>query len=106
METRSIDQMLKIVEEDPNRLLALQQSPLEELQRLAAEAKARAPIWTRDKWLYRVAVVVLGALALIAAAGSLALVFGDKNTPEVLIALGSAAVGALVGLFAPPPTGP
>jgi hypothetical protein len=48
---------------------------------------------------------VLGALALIAAIGSIVLVSLGNDTPEVLVALGSAAVGALVGLFAPSPTG-
>lgn len=55
--------------------------------------------------LYRVAVIVLGALTLIAAIGSIGLVAVGKTTPEVLVALGSAAVGALVGLFAPTPSG-
>jgi hypothetical protein len=61
--------------------------------------------WTEDKLLYRIAVIVLGLLTLIAALGSIVLVAVGKTTPEVLVALGSAAVGALVGLFAPSPSG-
>ena len=59
--------------------------------------------WTTDKWLFRAAVSVLGALAIITAIGAIALVSFDKETPEVLVSIGSAAVGALVGLFAPTP---
>ena len=47
---------------------------------------------------------VLGALALLAALGSIGLTAVGEATPDVLIALGSAAVGALVGLFAPSPS--
>ena len=58
---------------------------------------------TNDPVLYRVAVGVLGALAILAATGSLGLAAFGIDAPEVLVSLGSAAVGALVGLFAPSP---
>ncbi len=60
-------------------------------------------IYKDDKLVYRIAVGVLGALAILAAIGSIILVSIDKTTPEALVALGAAAVGALVGLFAPSP---
>ncbi|HEY0993517.1 MAG TPA: hypothetical protein VGD80_40970 [Kofleriaceae bacterium] len=74
------------------------------LQDLAKESdEAQAETWTGDRWLYRFAVSVLGLLALITAIGAIVLVGLNQKTPEVLISLGSAAVGALVGLFAPSP---
>jgi hypothetical protein len=96
--------MLRIVAANPQRLEALKANPLPELLRLSDEAKALTP-WSGDALLYRIAVIVLGSLALIAAIGSIVLVIAGKQTPEVLVALGSAGVGALVGLFAPSPTG-
>jgi hypothetical protein len=52
-------------------------------------------------------VVVLGALVLgvAALAGGVALVPGEppRRVPEVLVSLGSAAIGALAGLLAPSP---
>lgn len=103
---RSADQMLKMVIQDPARLAALKADPLPELEKLRADAvKAVPPVYLGDKLLYQIAIVVLGSLALIAAVGSVILVLRGKTTPEVLVALGSAAVGALVGLFAPSPTG-
>jgi hypothetical protein len=104
-QTRSADEVLRIVTANPERLEALKANPLPELQKLSDEAKAATPPWSGDILLYRVAVIVLGSLALIAAIGSVILVIVGKTTPEVLVALGSAAVGALVGLFAPSPTG-
>ena len=97
------NEIMRIVTADPQRLEALKADPLAELQKLTNEAKAVS--WVEDKLLYRIAVIVLGLLALIAAIGSIILVVMGKTTPEVLVSLGSAAVGALVGLFAPSPTG-
>jgi hypothetical protein len=90
---------------DPQRLEALKADPLPELERLRVEAVNAVPAaYTGDRLIYRIAVAVLGLLSLTAAFGSIILVLEGRTTPEVLIALGSAAVGALVGLFAPSPT--
>jgi len=106
MEGQVSNQMLKMAKADPSRLAELKADPLPALEKLKADAvEIIQPGYWGDKLLYRIAVVVLGALALIAAFGSLTLVLRDKTTPEVLVALGSAGVGALVGLFAPSPTG-
>ena len=103
-ETRSADQMVKKLVEDPARLEAIKKDPLPEISKLADEAKAETPGFTGDKLLYRIAITVLSLLALTAAIGALILQFGGKSAPESLVALGSAAVGALVGLFALSPT--
>ncbi len=102
---RSADQMLRMIIENPARLDALKVDPLPELQKLRDDAVKSAPAYFEDKLLYRIAVIVLGLLTLITAVGSIILVLSGATTPEVLVALGSAAVGALVGLFAPSPTG-
>ena len=109
METqmRSAAQMVKMFAEDTTLLVRLKEdpNPIAVLQETAAKAEALIPAYIFDKVLYRIAVIVLGSLALIAAIGSVILVLVGRTTPEVLVALGSAAVGALVGLFAPSPTG-
>jgi len=76
---------------------------LEEIAPKAVEKTYIEKAYWSDRLIYRIAIGVLGSLALVAAIGSIVLVIKDKTTPEVLIALGSAAVGALVGLFATPP---
>jgi hypothetical protein len=63
-----------------------------------------------DDWIYRAVVVTLGATILLVVIGTLVLAalptflrLGTSETPPALIALGSAAVGALGGLLAPSP---
>ena len=92
------------VKREAQRLEALKANPLPELEKLSADAVKAAQVYTSDKVLYRIAVGVLGALALNAAIGSIVLVILGNTTPEVLVALGSTALGPLVGLFAPTPT--
>jgi hypothetical protein len=101
----SADEMLNIVQADPTRVAALKDDPIPELKKLRDEAIEKSKVYESDPWVYRIAIIVLGSLALIAAIGSIVLVAGGRATPEVLVALGSTAVGALVGLFAPSPSG-
>jgi hypothetical protein len=50
-------------------------------------------------------IVALGVTLIAAAVGAIVLAMYGKQTPEILVALGSAAVGALAGLFVPSPVG-
>ena len=97
-------QVVRVLKEDSSLQSRLKSDPdpMAVIQEAANTAEAAS--WQGDRVLYRVAVGVLGGLALIAAIGSIVLVALGKTTPEVLVSLGSAAVGALVGLFAPSPT--
>ena len=58
-----------------------------------------------DKWIYRLVVGVLGLALILTVIGGFTLVLTGqtKPMPEGLIAIGSAAVGALAGLLAPSP---
>lgn len=97
-------QVVRVLKEDSSLLSRLKTdaNPINVIQEAADTAEAAS--WQGDRVLYRVAVGVLGSLALIAAIGAIVLVALGKATPEVLVSLGSAAVGALVGLFAPSPS--
>lgn len=58
-----------------------------------------------DRWIYRLVVSFLGFAVILTIVGGFILSFKTAATiPEGLIALGSAAVGALAGLLAPSPT--
>ena len=57
----------------------------------------------KDKWLYRMVVAVLGLTVVSSVVGTLALAMAGQSTPEVIVALGSAAIGGLAGLLAPSP---
>jgi len=54
-----------------------------------------------DRWIYRMTVGVLGAVMLIGCIGAIILQSNDKEVPDMLLSLGSGAVGALAGLIAP-----
>ncbi len=58
----------------------------------------------RDHWIYRAVVVVLGFTVLTSLIGTIVLVMTDHSTPEIIVALGSAAIGGLAGLLAPSPS--
>lgn len=58
----------------------------------------------KDIWIYRMVVLVLGLTVIASLAGAIALTLKEFDTPELLVALGSAAIGGLAGLLAPSPT--
>lgn len=104
IQNRSAGQMAKILVNDSNLMSRLKTEPNPEQILIEVAKRAEAETWTGDKTLYRIAICVLGILAISAAGGSIWLAILGENMPEVLVSLGSAAVGALVGLFAPTPT--
>lgn len=70
---------------------------------LKAIAEKENPLQT-DKWIYRGVVFFLGMTIWTAVIGAIYLSGHSKvGIPEILTALGSAAVGALAGLLAPSP---
>jgi hypothetical protein len=56
-----------------------------------------------DVWLFRIVVAVLGLTVVGSVVGAILLALSGQSTPEVLVALGSAAIGGLAGLLAPSP---
>lgn len=72
------------------------------------EAKRRTPIFIDDRWIYRITVSVLGlcVLSVVYVQYRLAIPPGNANEiPDGIIAIGSAAIGALAGLLAPTGSG-
>ena len=102
---RSASKMVDIFKVDPQLRSKLKDpDPIPVLQEAAVRAESSVP-YRYDKLLYRIAICVLGLLALLAGIGSIVITMsGRAQVPDVLVALGSAAVGALVGLFAPAPS--
>lgn len=82
----------------------------ERLNKLAemATEKLPPPAYLVDKMVYRIVVVSLGIVAVIAVVGAFFLgslqVFGEPvQVPDLMTALGSGAIGALAGMLAPSP---
>lgn len=77
-------------------------------QMLGEVKEALTPLQT-DKWIYRMVVggLTLAILACLTFTFAIALKNSDPtatiNIPEIFMAIGSAAVGALAGLLAPSP---
>jgi hypothetical protein len=57
-----------------------------------------------DCYVHRFIVKVLGGVVAIALVGSLGLVIAERPIPDIFLAFGSGALGALAGLLAPPPS--
>jgi VIT1/CCC1 family predicted Fe2+/Mn2+ transporter len=67
-----------------------------------AIAGLAAPL-QKDAWIYRIVVCVLALAILGAVGGAIVRAMNGRAIPEVLLAVGSGAVGALAGLLAPSP---
>jgi hypothetical protein len=90
--------LVQNIQNDPNVPASIKQQ--------AQEALFSGPAYIGDRWIYRIVVIVLGLAVLITIGGGFGLAFiGSANykMPPELVALGSAAVGALAGLLAPAP---
>jgi hypothetical protein len=95
---RTVGQLRVRVARDQGLRDALKADPETTLAGLDAE-----PI--PDTWVYKIVVMSLGIVVLVCAVGAiyLAALTPAREIPDLLIALGSAAVGALAGLLAPSP---
>ena|SRR5882762_1728230 len=70
---------------------------------LIADIRTAIPKQLEDKWLFRIVVIMLGLVALATLAGGIYshLTAQEKDFPASLIAIGSAALGAIAGLLTP-----
>jgi predicted permease len=97
MEIQSVRDLAEKVKSDPKLEAAIKENPAAAIAGVAA-----TPLQT-DKWIYRMVIIALGLTVLISIIGLLIMSFYSKLLPEGVVALGSAAVGALAGLLAPQP---
>ncbi len=104
---RVAKRMVEIVRTEPDIAKLLKENPIEGIVAVSAKAEKVEEGYDRQKdhILYRISICVLGVIALGTAASAIVFGLQEKTIPEVLVALGSASVGSLVGLFAPSPVG-
>lgn len=100
MQIQSASDVVARIAQDPQFKADVQANPGEAIAKVAAPLPLQ-----NDNWIYRIVVGSLGLVILIAVIGGIYLAYVDKKLPEGIIALASAAVGALAGLLAPSPTG-
>jgi uncharacterized ion transporter superfamily protein YfcC len=101
MEANPIRDLAKRVKIDPEYAKMFAEDPVGELKKAAEDVDR--PAYMGDKWIYRLVVLALTLVVLIAAVGAIVLSWNSKGMPESLIALGSASIGASAGLLAPSP---
>jgi hypothetical protein len=99
---KDVTELLVALEGEPS----LSDETRKKIATVATEIKD-VSVFLSDLWIYRAVTVVLGVAVLATILGGLGLAFmGNSNNyklPAEIVALGSAAVGALAGLLAPSP---
>ncbi len=97
VQVRTVSELAARAVHDPQLVQQLQDNPIATLAAIATPLQ-------NDAWIYRIVVGSLGLAVLIALIGAIVLAMGgNKETPAILTAIGSASVGALAGLLAPSP---
>lgn len=96
MKVQSASELAVKVAQDPNLQAQIKADPVNTIASIAAPLQ-------NDVWIYRLVVSSLGLVILLAIIGAIVLTFKAQTVPDVMTALGSAAVGALAGLLAPSP---
>jgi uncharacterized integral membrane protein len=92
----TVQDLAELVREDPELAREIQSHPAEAIAELAAPLE-------HDVWIYRIVVGALSLVAVFAIVGAIVVAVSttDTQVPDAVVALGSAAVGALAGLLAP-----
>lgn len=102
MQVQSAADVVSKIAQDPQFAADVKANPGEAIAKVAAPM----PLLT-DNWIYRIVVLSLGLIVLITIIGQIVLMMssgGTKYLTEGIIALASAAVGAMAGLLAPSPS--
>jgi len=98
MKVDSVRELVTMIKKDKSLEEEIRKDPAKAIAKIT-----ESPLKT-DEWIYRIVVSALGLTVLIAVSGGIYLAAKpDTAIPEILIALGSAAVGALAGLLTPAP---
>jgi hypothetical protein len=96
--------LVKTVLSDPTKVAQLATDPRGVLTQAADSAKEETPVYFTDRWIYRLVVGFLGSTAiLVVLSYAIYPIAKIVTIPEGLVAMGSAALGALAGLLAPSP---
>ena len=84
---------------DPNLTAKVQSDPTV-LKSVAHQVTRDNPAYYNDKWVYRAVIFILGVVMISVVLG---LLRNGDDTSDAVVAMGSAALGALAGLLAPSP---
>jgi len=98
MKVKSVEELTKMIAKDKSLEEEIKKDPIKAIARITSPLQ-----W--DEWIYRIVVLMLGLTVLLVALGANYLaanpIVDVDDIPEILIAIGSAAVGVLAGLLTP-----
>ena len=100
MSTEAVRKTLTTLSADPNLS--------QDVRQQVDSAISQLPAYLGDRWIYRTVVAVLGLVVLTTVGGGIYLAAPSSGSeavsiPDAIVAIGSAALGALAGLLAPAP---
>lgn len=104
---KALETLNRLVKESPDTVIAPEMK--RQINEKVEETKETLPnALVTDKWIYRIVVAFLGASILASLVFTYLISVGSANPqgpkiPDIFLAIGSAAVGALAGLLAPSP---
>jgi hypothetical protein len=96
LRVRTVGELAQRVAHDPELEKKLIENPVKTIAALAAPPQT-------DVWIYRMVVIILGIIIIGAMFIGVYLSVQGHETPQFVVAVGSAAAGALTGLLAPSP---
>ena len=102
MQIQSAADIVSKIAQDPQFAADVKENPGEAISKVAEPMPLQS-----DNWIYRIVVLSLGLVVLVTIVGQIVLMMnsgGTKFLTEGIIALASAAVGAMAGLLAPSPS--
>ena len=90
--------LAELVRDDPDLQAEVRKDPVETLERLSRPLE-------NDLWIYRIVVGTLAfSILAVIVASTVIVITQDADVPDVLVAIGTGAIGALAGLLAPVPS--
>lgn len=104
---RSAELLVKTALASKDILDNMKKDPEDALKKLEIQVVKELPrVMESDKWIYRIVVASLSSVVLATVGGTIALTLNKipvAEVPDLLTAIGSAAIGALAGILAPSP---
>ena len=101
MKVDSVRELVTMIKKEKSLEEEIRKDPAKAIAKIIESPLKEVP---SDIGIYRIVVSALGLTVLLAVSGGIYLaVKPDTAIPDILVALGSAAVGALAGLLAPAP---
>ncbi|NEP10793.1 MAG: hypothetical protein F6K14_11365 [Symploca sp. SIO2C1] len=96
-QVKSVSELAERVSQNPQLAEDIKRDPVDTIRKIGSPLKT-------DRLIYRIVVSALGLTMLTTVIGATWLAVEDKPIPDILVGLGTGALGSLAGLLAPSPS--